>query len=1027
MTTFTNNRSNKIGSYQILLSLDPFVVDALKERSNSTKFLFDEIRNSRFSTVFNAGDSNFIEFRHDFTNKKSSSGSTININTFDPGLKFLNDLFFEFTQKSLRNITERKDSEEKQMREYFSEFNKLSSEILTAEEYVEERAQNLQDVLKSGGLQKIAGVWQKMSEPRWAKLKSHAQEGLSEAKNRLKEKQDEQAPIIEEIQKVIGKRTMPKVYVMYGIGNDLKDWAGPFETYLGDIKHKNNGKQETVEYELVVDYLSNQFSVDVNKIGTKSNLFSTDQIPVLVFNNQSKNSTHKDKNDFATKSYTFHDVIVKLLSNYLFKIGIKNHIIFLPYLDLMLAGVIERCVVESLPELGLAAGALYDPDDPMAALQSPALAKTGAAAWSNYNSVLTGAPGSERLSLVSTVAKSLFDSDIVTLLDTLVPGKLNDANFTRGQWVSRGVAPPDGGPAISSPTAAQLFSNLYQNLGDKARKQTIHKFIDTVFFKIFKTIGLKGATAEPSSDEGLPVLLNTQQRTYGTKIKAPLGSNLTLLGASTVRDPDWWVDVTMLDPFKEGTPPKGSKASTDPYSGNVPGAITAEKILSIQLGPKYGEVEDAEEFSWQDPLKEMVRSLNAISANQTITYEDYFVGDIKTKELLIETFGGGTFAGYTTQYMNSLSIKNKPVDDDPYFIFGDRELIRLFLYGGLFPLKDNCPWLFDGTDQLIEFAGAPVGILNTKGSIQDPCWNRLKVSIDYVLSNNPNNYFERTYKALHHTPGYNLGYYLDILDSPDKLPMLLPDEFSLDPAKEAVVEEDRKKLRKYIYETAFPMFLANTANANVLGYSFDTNKFIYSQLFGSIREVYSTVAKRYYSADNPILEPGMTVEEVQEKMVEVLDLMASKSAGLGSRLTPTFGISRKVNIDEMADLLADLILLETTGISTKIRKGKGSSIVAFAQLFMNIMSQTYEGTIKTLPMFHLSKHSDLLQQCLVMLKPVRRIKPGGNTFEDDNPITDFLSGIYRMIGFTHRITAKEAYSEFNLFKDITAELTNAED
>ena len=187
MTTFTNNRSNKIGSYQILLSLDPFVVDALKERSNSTKFLFDEIRNSRFSTVFNAGDSNFIEFRHDFTNKKSNSGSTININTFDPGLKFLNDLFFEFTQKSLRNITERKDSEEKQMREYFSEFNRLSSEILTAEEYVEERAQNLQDVLKSGGLQKIAGVWQKMSEPRWAKLKSHAQEGLSEAKNRLKE------------------------------------------------------------------------------------------------------------------------------------------------------------------------------------------------------------------------------------------------------------------------------------------------------------------------------------------------------------------------------------------------------------------------------------------------------------------------------------------------------------------------------------------------------------------------------------------------------------------------------------------------------------------------------------------------------------------------------------------------------------------------------------------------------------------------------------------------------------------------
>jgi hypothetical protein len=125
--------------------------------------------------------------------------------------------------------------------------------------------------------------------------------------------------------------------------------------------------------------------------------------------------------------------------------------------------------------------------------------------------------------------------------------------------------------------------------------------------------------------------------------------------------------------------------------------------------------------------------------------------------------------------------------------------------------------------------------------------------------------------------------------------------------------------------------------------------------------------------------------------------------------------------------LVDLMLLETAGISRGTRKGKGSSIVAFLSLFMDLFSQAYAGSVRTLPMFHLHKHSDLLQQCLVMLKPVKRIKPNTNDYSNDNRTMDFLSGIYRMTGFSHRITSNEAYSEFKVFKDFRAELNNAED
>ena len=979
--SFNKYRSSKIGSYQVILSVDPFVVDSLKERSSSSKFLFDEIKSSRFSTIFNSADSNFIELVHNFS-PQDRSGSTVNISMFDPGLNFLNQLFFEFNQKSLRTITNAAQFEERALREYFTD-------LKNTEKVIRDVSNERQDTVIKSEVEQVQNQLGFIAND----LEGFTEFGLNEMlkgyDQTLEEAQQKKAVLTGKIQAEISKRTMPKVYVMYGIGNDLKDWAGPFETFLGDVKHKNDGRHETVQYELVVDYLSDQLSVQIDTLESKSSLFDDGSIPFLVFETRKETKREEgeaggitpipddirnpfnvdvglgpglDSRRFDTKSYTIHDIIVKLLSNYLYKVGIKNHIILLPFLDDMLAGLLERCVLESTSILGVTSF--------------------------SENTALSGKTGEEKLIYVAQISEFLLKNDVGELLNVIA--------LNRGEEVF----------------PRRDVRNFLRDVGPITESKIKRKFINNVFLKIFNSIGLKSTVAEGDSDKGSPVLMTID----------------------TADDNALYIKIK--DPFKRDLH-LGTKSYTDPGQGQA-GTIEAKQILSIKLGPKYAEVESDTAFRWQDPLREIVHSLNKVSANQTINYDGFFVSDQETKDILIKKFGGGTFPGYaygyTTQEKPDTGIAvqtpvTKPINDDPFFVFGDRELIRLFLYGGLSTLKATDPEIFDDMSNMVTFAGVPYHVMQrSKGNVgvQDPIWNRLAKSIE-LLSEDRNNYFEQTYKKLHRTPGYNLGYYLDILGSSEELAFTLPDEFSLDPSDDAATEEERQKLRQLVFDSSFPVFLANTANSNVLSYSFDTNKFIYAQLFGSIRDVYATVAKRFYTEDNPVLEPGMTKEDIALKMVEILDLIGAKSAGIGSTLTTGFGVGKKVDIDEMADLLADLMLLETAGISRKVRKGKGSSIVSFLNMFMDLFSQAYAGSVRTLPMFHLYKHSDLLQQCLVMLKPVRRVKANTNNYADNNRTMDFLSGIYRLTGFTHRIKTSEAYSEFNLFKDLKAELSNAED
>ena len=81
------------------------------------------------------------------------------------------------------------------------------------------------------------------------------------------------------------------------------------------------------------------------------------------------------------------------------------------------------------------------------------------------------------------------------------------------------------------------------------------------------------------------------------------------------------------------------------------------------------------------------------------------------------------------------------------------------------------------------------------------------------------------------------------------------------------------------------------------------------------------------------------------------------------------------------------------------------------------------GTIKTVPMFHLSDRLLFHQLCLLNIyqNPIKGGPPSTKTFYNTT-----YSGLYRLQGFRHVINAGEAYSEFYMIKN-TLPLKKRED
>jgi hypothetical protein len=163
---------------------------------------------------------NILEFTHIFNyaggGKSASKDSGFKIKTHEAGLGFLKKLFFMSTGESMSFLKEKKA--------YIDSLNKKIDDYgIEATEYDRSAGQ---------------GAWVDDNPIDASRLNT--------AEAQLKD--------------IIARNAHgQKVYIAYGIGDDMKYWAGPFQTLLGETQYSNDGAKETITYFFASDQVKHLY------------------------------------------------------------------------------------------------------------------------------------------------------------------------------------------------------------------------------------------------------------------------------------------------------------------------------------------------------------------------------------------------------------------------------------------------------------------------------------------------------------------------------------------------------------------------------------------------------------------------------------------------------------------------------------------------------------------------------------------------------------------------------------------------
>ena len=805
-----------------------------------------------------------------------------------------------------------------------------------------------------------------------------------------------------------------RVFIAYGIGDDLKYWGGPYSSILGELEHSNDGKTETITYHFTPDHISRQFDENPKDIGSDTINFKTISLPISAY--RSDKNENKELVKFAGFTPSMHDNVVKLISNYLYQLGIKNHLIVLPNLDYLLSP--------------LAANVLQHHSQ---------LTKDGEATnpWAEHmNSLLTSINDDSIKSNVThatTLLKSIvYQNQRIFGLETSKITLGHEAMERRG---------------LAEGTVKSVIG---------MQKDYIHK------------IGLRANVPHSESSEVDPRMVKGMEENasdQSTREDDPVDSG-PLFGVST------FVNYRPSEAKKLRLELALQKAELrelrrltihDPFSSSKL-SDTADYILSLELPFEA----DADAIGAKRP--ELLKDNNFIGHVekflQTIVNKNGgFVGrltsfwenDVGMLNLLKSKFGSGTFVGYRDNIKRkraasildnaNLTGSNLDISDDSFFIFGDSDLIRDFLYGEITHKLAFNPESRSAVSQLQR--GIPVsleGVSNPDGYFLDPFWGRLRGDLQEILystasvkqiadssvgsgnqtkaqrseyrSSIRGTYFAKAQKiaskAKEFTP---FGYFNDVNIAKAQITRMLPDEFAF------LNKDENSHAIDDIYELSIPFFMANTKSSNVMSYTFDADNFIFTQFLGSIREIYYNVAYRYVKLGqtNPVQRGHMSSDAVFEKIYSILDQVRKRGGSYGAAYSKIGLSTPALSLTNLSTDLTDIMLQETVGLNRKVRKNYGADTLAICSLFISLFESQFKGFIKTLPMYNLSTQSTILKPVIVSLKTT----PGINIKrQNDMSTTDFFSGLYKILGFKHTITNKKGESEFALIKDVHSTLSD---
>lgn len=365
------------------------------------------------------------------------------------------------------------------------------------------------------------------------------------------------------------------------------------------------------------------------------------------------------------------------------------------------------------------------------------------------------------------------------------------------------------------------------------------------------------------------------------------------------------------------------------------------------------------------PLTDLIKGINSQATN------NYKINPV----LFSESDTRMTDDVWSLLNVKSINNKDKWKEDSPTVIFGDTNMIIDILYGQ--KEKETSAPLYKGTKEDL-----------------GESYRRRVASI-----------FER--------------------DGDDLTPLgrasQVPDQFGY---TDKLFDEKNKATIK---EKKIPIFTYNTDDPNILDINYSDEGQYLTLLNNSFQRNVGRIATTVADGgvplrikDHPILTQGALETAIITSKDSAFGTVLSNEEIVGQvirRVSPELlkKISPRGSVADLLVYVTDLItsIDSNKSLTVKLRSEIRTHPTAILQNFADNLAQNVKTvTIKTLPFFHLSCRGITLQSpCVVFAQDVPVL---AQQRQPRTRFNNFLSGLYNIVGFRHKINTKETQSEFAL-------------
>ena len=252
----------------------------------------------------------------------------------------------------------------------------------------------------------------------------------------------------------------------------------------------------------------------------------------------------------------------------------------------------------------------------------------------------------------------------------------------------------------------------------------------------------------------------------------------------------------------------------------------------------------------------------------------------------------------------------------------------------------------------------------------------------------------------------------------------VPDEFAFE--GEAIAPD----LETFARDKGINVFRYNTANPNILDLKFKFGAVYLAALKMGFQK---RVTRRTSSVAEGVLPIGigsLPIRTVGAAVAYLRQKDLSEGLGNSDRKKDLKDLAGRISLEVLEELdvdnhqeAADAVALLLDNSTKEENKGvieidqllDGNPQTILTDLMQDMYRKALSMSITTLPSFHISNTWDLNSACLVFAQdaPIQQ-----STKPERTLMNSFFSGLYKIVGFKHKISTSKSESEFSLVKNL---------